>query len=326
MTSRINERGELEGRNQSLPIGRSSNDPDGKGNRTARDPARISSRSRNHETIWGGGGEKNQTTRDLTRKRAATVSARGKGEKETLLDWGGGGGSTRTREKQTTEDHDIIRKPLNSRPRGSAGRRAVLCFPSREPAAQPDAVTSLLMRIKSSLFTDTPAGRRAGVAVGSARAPLAAQQSPRLLLHPNLPEDERSGSRSRRSSRPAPARQTAPADAIVLFDGKNLDEWVSTKDKSPGAVDRRRRRDDRQQEGRQHRDQAQLHQTTSCTSSGGSRRRSPAPARARQQRPVPRVDRPGATPATSCRSSTATRTRPTSTARPAASTSSRSRS
>ncbi|MBV9226866.1 MAG: DUF1080 domain-containing protein, partial [Acidobacteriaceae bacterium] len=25
----------------------------------------------------------------------------------------------------------------------------------------------------------------------------------------------------------------APSDAIVLFDGKNLDEWVSNKDKSP---------------------------------------------------------------------------------------------
>jgi hypothetical protein len=27
----------------------------------------------------------------------------------------------------------------------------------------------------------------------------------------------------------------APSDALVLFDGKNLDQWVSTKDKSPAA-------------------------------------------------------------------------------------------
>lgn len=33
---------------------------------------------------------------------------------------------------------------------------------------------------------------------------------------------------------PAPAVQTpAPSDALVLFDGKNLSQWVSTKDKSP---------------------------------------------------------------------------------------------
>ena len=30
---------------------------------------------------------------------------------------------------------------------------------------------------------------------------------------------------------------TAPSDAIILFDGKNLDEWVSAKDKSPAKWD-----------------------------------------------------------------------------------------
>ena len=32
---------------------------------------------------------------------------------------------------------------------------------------------------------------------------------------------------------PGPTVGAAPSDAIVLFDGKNLDQWVSTKDKSP---------------------------------------------------------------------------------------------
>jgi hypothetical protein len=32
---------------------------------------------------------------------------------------------------------------------------------------------------------------------------------------------------------PGASNSAAPSDAIVLFDGKNLDEWVSAKDKSP---------------------------------------------------------------------------------------------
>jgi hypothetical protein len=32
---------------------------------------------------------------------------------------------------------------------------------------------------------------------------------------------------------PGPVDSAAPSDAIVLFDGKNLDEWVSAQDKSP---------------------------------------------------------------------------------------------
>ena len=32
-----------------------------------------------------------------------------------------------------------------------------------------------------------------------------------------------------------PRTGAAPSDAIVLFDGKSLDEWVSTRDKSPAA-------------------------------------------------------------------------------------------
>src|SRR4051812_34799098 len=32
---------------------------------------------------------------------------------------------------------------------------------------------------------------------------------------------------------PGATDRQAPSDAVVLFDGKNLDEWVSAKDKSP---------------------------------------------------------------------------------------------
>jgi hypothetical protein len=34
---------------------------------------------------------------------------------------------------------------------------------------------------------------------------------------------------------PGQSTNTAPADAIVLFDGKNLDQWVTVKDKSPAG-------------------------------------------------------------------------------------------
>ncbi len=34
---------------------------------------------------------------------------------------------------------------------------------------------------------------------------------------------------------PGASTNTAPNDAIVLFDGKNLDQWVATKDKSPAG-------------------------------------------------------------------------------------------
>ena len=34
---------------------------------------------------------------------------------------------------------------------------------------------------------------------------------------------------------PGAKPDAAPSDALVLFDGKNLDQWVSTKDKSPAA-------------------------------------------------------------------------------------------
>ena len=41
-----------------------------------------------------------------------------------------------------------------------------------------------------------------------------------------------------------------PSDAIVLFDGKNLDEWVSAQDHSPAKWDRGERHHDGEQGAR----------------------------------------------------------------------------
>jgi len=46
---------------------------------------------------------------------------------------------------------------------------------------------------------------------------------------------------------PGAAGMAPSPDAIALFDGKNLDEWVSTRDKIAGQMDRCRWRADRRQ-------------------------------------------------------------------------------
>ncbi len=62
-----------------------------------------------------------------------------------------------------------------------------------------------------------------------------------------------------------------PADAIVLFDGTNLNEWVSVKDKSPagwtvadGAITVNKKAGNIETSA--------ASRTISCTSSGGFRR------------------------------------------------------
>ena len=63
--------------------------------------------------------------------------------------------------------------------------------------------------------------------------PLAAQQPAANTTQKPRPEDTEVWEPVPRVVAPGTSTWTAPADALVLFDGKNLDEWVATKDKSP---------------------------------------------------------------------------------------------
>jgi len=66
------------------------------------------------------------------------------------------------------------------------------------------------------------------VALIAAVAPLAAQQPTAAR-----PEDTEVWTPVPADVRPGAVPNAPPSDAIVLFDGKNLDEWVSVRDKSP---------------------------------------------------------------------------------------------
>jgi hypothetical protein len=82
------------------------------------------------------------------------------------------------------------------------------------------------MRIKSAHLLTLPL--LAGLIV-----PLAAQQAPANAAQKPRPEDTEVWEPVPKVVAPGTSTWTAPADAIILFDGKNLDEWVATKDKSP---------------------------------------------------------------------------------------------
>lgn len=82
------------------------------------------------------------------------------------------------------------------------------------------------MRIKSFHLLALPL-------LGALTLSLAAQQAPSTATQKPRPEDTEVWEPVPKVVAPGTSTWSAPADAIILFDGKNLDEWVSTKDKSP---------------------------------------------------------------------------------------------
>ncbi len=83
---------------------------------------------------------------------------------------------------------------------------------------------SKIMRCLSSMFLACTAFLAMG-------APLFAQQS--AAPAEAKPEDTEVWSPEPKIVSPGASCTAAPSDAIVLFDGKNLDAWVSAQDKSP---------------------------------------------------------------------------------------------
>ena len=89
------------------------------------------------------------------------------------------------------------------------------------------------MRPQSSIFL-------AFAFVGCLALPAAAQQAPSAQPAQQPPAQPRGNPADTEVWEPVPKMVTPgttpgapPADAVILFDGTNLDQWVSTKDKSP---------------------------------------------------------------------------------------------
>src|SRR5215218_3166003 len=106
---------------------------------------------------------------------------------------------------------------------------SVRADPRRRDAEGP-CYNAQVMRIKSSLLLTLPL-------LGVLALPLAAQQTPAPQGSPSTqkprPEDTEVWEPVPKVVVPGTSTTSPPADAIVLFDGKGLTEWVSTKDKSP---------------------------------------------------------------------------------------------
>jgi len=66
-------------------------------------------------------------------------------------------------------------------------------------------------------------------------APQAGAKQPAAQAGQAKPEDTEVWEPVPKVITPGPTNAAPPSDAIVLFDGKNLDQWVNVKDKSPAA-------------------------------------------------------------------------------------------
>ena len=150
------------------------------------------------------------------------------------------------------------------------------------------------MRLQSSIF---PAFALVGVPGASGCRRSRRRQRNRPSSRPRsraaTRPTPRCGSRCPRWSTPGATAGAPPSDAVILFDGNNLDQWVSTKDKSPArwkvadgvlTVDKSAGNIETKRSFTNYQLHIEWRIPADITGDGSG---------ARQQRPVPRVHRAG---------------------------------